>query len=276
MSRIRSRQFWRRWSWLISFVFVAAFIYGAGDHPVSTGNAQGNVLDGPATTQQASRRYLRIGTFNIDGGQGTDGKIDLDRTARCLQKLDFIGLNEVHGFLWGDTPNQASELSESLHLPYMYAPVERRWGRETFGNAVLSDLAVQSWKRVALPSHLFGAKRNYMLTDVLWNKRHVHFLTTHTDWKSGGVEQFEIVRDVFLSLPEPAVLMGDLNMPPSEPLIQRLKATPGVEEAVDTVMDKVPGRVDWIFLRGLKTQDASPVELHASDHPAYWASVYLK
>jgi endonuclease/exonuclease/phosphatase family metal-dependent hydrolase len=161
-------------------------------------------------------------------------------------------------------------------MPCLYVPAERQWGRETFGNAVFSDLPITQWQRVALPSEPFRAKRNYLLTDAVWNGKPIHFVTTHTDWKSGGEEQFSIVRDVFLHLPEPAILMGDLNTPQSNPLISDLQKTPGVEEAVGQVLDKIPGRVDWIFLRGLKTVDAGEVDLKASDHPAYWAQVRLK
>lgn len=251
-------------------------VYGVGDYPRSTGPAEGSHFDGVPATQQAGNRYLLVATFNIDSGQGLDGKTDLHRTAKCLQKIDFIGMNEVHGFHWGEPKNQAEALSDILHLPYLYVPVEKRWGGETFGNAVFSDLPITHWQRIVLPSEPFKAKRNYLLTDAQWHGKTIHFLTTHTDWKSGGEEQFKIVRDVFLSLPTPAVLMGDLNTPPSSPLIEDLKKTTGVEEAIDTQLDKIPGRVDWIFLRGLRTYNAGQVDLKASDHPAYWASVELK
>jgi endonuclease/exonuclease/phosphatase family metal-dependent hydrolase len=260
----------------LALLLLAGVVFAIGDHPVSTGPAEGTHFNGAPATRAAGSRFLRLATFNIDSGQGLDGKVDLARTASCMQRIDFIGMNEVHGFLWGEPKNQAETLSNLLHLPYLYVPVEKRWGHETFGNAVFSDLPITHWQRIVLPSKPFKARRNYLLTDVLWHGKTVHILTTHTDWKDGGVEQFEIVRDVFLNLPTPAVLMGDLNNPPSSPLIQQLKQTPGVEEAIDTIMDKIPGRVDWIFLRGLHTDDAAPVELKASDHPAYWASVGLK
>ena len=261
---------------VVALLVLAGIVYAIGDHPVSTGPAEGSQFGGPPATQQADKHFLRIGTFNIDSGQGLDGKVDLVRTTKCLQRLDFIGMNEVHGFLWGEPKNQAVTLSGLLHLPYLYVPVERRWGEETFGNAVFSDLPITHWQRVVLPSRAFKAKRNYLLTDAQWHGKTIHIITTHTDWKIGGVEQFQIVRDVFLNLPTPAILMGDLNTPRSDPLIKLLKETPGVEEAIDAKLDKIPGRVDWIFLRGLKTDDAGQVDIRASDHPAYWASVYLK
>jgi hypothetical protein len=55
-----------------------------------------------------------------------------------------------------------------------------------------------------------------------------------------------------------------------------LLATRGVEEAVNLILGPEPGRVDWIFLRGLTTVDAGRVDIGASDHPAYWAQVRLR
>jgi endonuclease/exonuclease/phosphatase family metal-dependent hydrolase len=197
--------------------------------------------------------------------------------------MDFVGMNEVHGFIFDQPENQAEALSPLLHLPGLYVPAEKRWGHDTFGNAVFSDLAIKHWQRVVLPSERFRAKRNYLLTDADWNGKPIHILTTHTDWKSGGVKQFEIVRDLFLSLPTPAILMGDMNTPehyPTPPYALtpagELARMPGVEEAIGKVLDPIPGRVDWIFIRGLTTVDAGQVDLKASDHPAYWAQVQLK
>ncbi len=267
----------RRRGFITVLVLLAFFalLFFIGNYAVSTGPAEGSTLFGIPAAQHPGR-YLRIGTFNIDGGLGIDGKVDLARTASCLQRLDFIGMNEVHGFIFEQPENQAEALSPLLHLPGLFVPAEKQWGHDTFGNAIFSDLPVTRWQRVVLPSQPFHAKRNYLLTEAQWHDQTIHILTTHTDWKSGGVAQFQIVRDLFLKLPTPAILMGDLNTPRSDPLIKNLEATPGVEEAVGKILDPIPGRVDWIFLRGLSTVDAGQVDLKASDHPAYWASVTVK
>jgi endonuclease/exonuclease/phosphatase family metal-dependent hydrolase len=130
------------------------------------------------------------------------------------------------------------------------------------------------WRRVVLPSARFRALRNYMVSDVDWHGSTVHFLTTHVDFKAGGDEQLQIVMQIFLNLPEPAILMGDLNHTGNSPQIQQLLSTTGVEEAINSFLGPPPKpRVDWIFLRGLKTIDAGIVDFGASDHPAFWAQV---
>jgi endonuclease/exonuclease/phosphatase family metal-dependent hydrolase len=249
--------------------------------PVSTGPAAGVAFDPPPgkplTTQPVHTSSLRIATFNIDSGRGTDGVVDLERTARSLQHIDFIGMNEVRGGdAIGGVPIQPRELAARLNMPYLFAPAEHRFGSDTFGNAVFTNLPVKHWQRIVLPSAPFKAMRNYVLTDVDWHGTTIHFLTTHTDWKSGGVEQRQTVIDMFHNLPEPAVLMGDLNAPQHDPQIVRLLATKGVEEAINAILGPEPGRVDWIFLRGFTTVDAGRVDIGASDHPAYWAQVKLR
>ena len=235
------------------------------------GPAEGTAFSGPAAVTPAGPR-LRLATFNIDGGHGRDGKLDLTRTAKCLQRLDLIALQEVHG---DGSGNQAAALSHLLRLPFEFAPAERRWGHDSFGNAVLTDLPVTAWHRVVIPTGPLAADRNYVSLDLTWQGRPLHVIATHVDFKSNGDDQLRKVIETFLSLPEPAVLMGDLNHPAADPQIAALARTPGVQEAVGQVLDPVPGRVDWIFLRGLRAVDAGPVELGASDHPAYWAEVRL-
>ena len=239
--------------------------------PTSAGPAVGEGLTGAATRPVGAT--LRLATLNMDGGEGTDGRVDLARTAKCFQRIDVVALEEVHGF-GGDPPtNQAETVGRLLQLPVVFAPAEQRWGHPDFGNALLCDLPVSRWERVVLPSVPLHAKRNYLLATAVWQGRPLNLMVTHVDFKAGGDEQLRRVIARFLELPTPAVLMGDLNHPAKDPQIVKLLATPGVQEAVSSELEPIPGRVDWIFLRGLRAVDAAPVELHASDHPAYWAEV---
>ncbi len=261
----------RRWTTVAAVLVSLGGVGWFFTLPTSAGPASGTSLAGPATRPAGST--LRLATLNMDGGEGTDGRVDLVRTASCFQRSDVIALQEVHGF-GGDPPtDQAGSLSNLLKLPFVFAPAERRWGHPSFGNALLCDLPVAAWERVVLPNRPLHAKRNYVLATATWHGRPLNLLVTHVDFKAGGDEQLHDVVDRFLSLPTPAVLMGDLNHPATSPEIVELLAKPGVQEAVSTKLEPIRGRVDWIFLRGLRTVDAGQVELHASDHPAYWAEV---
>lgn len=267
----------RLWPQLVVLVVVIIVLgllaTGYFRHP--TGPASGESFTGTVGYPRLSKD-LRLGTFNIDGGHGTDGKLDLARTARCMQRLDFVGMEEVHGFLFTHDPNEAVTLSHLLKLKYLWAPSERQWWHYSFGNADFTDLPVITWSRIPLPSHWNRALRNYVLTVVRWNGLPVHIITTHTDWKTGGTEQLRLVINQFMQQPQPAVLMGDLNTPEHDPQIQKLMHTPGVVEAVQKILGPTyPGRVDYIFLRGLRAVDAGEVNIGASDHPAFWAAANL-
>ncbi len=115
-----------------------------------------------------------------------------------------------------------------------------------------------------------------MLANVSWRGRMVHVLITHLDREKDGPVQRRAIRELFLSLSEPAVLMGDLNASGDDEQIARLRTAPGVEDALGRVLGATAGaHIDWIFLRGLRCRDAGLVDAGASDHPAAWAEVEM-
>jgi endonuclease/exonuclease/phosphatase family metal-dependent hydrolase len=227
---------------------------------------------GPATT--ANR--FRLGTYNIHSARGLDGRIDLERIAANLARLDFVGLNEVRGGGWLGQPDQAEQLGRRLEADWLFAPSEWRWWHEDFGNGVLSRLAVESWQRIPLPHRASKSCRNSVLVRARWGMRPVNLLVTHVerDDPQAGVSQLQAVVDLFLSLAQPAVLMGDLNAVGGEPQLRRLLTTPGV---VDTLasLPHSDSRIDWIVIRGLEATDCGFEPRGPSDHPHFWVECRL-
>ena len=83
--------------------------------------------------------------------------------------------------------------------------------------------------------------------------------------------------DLYLDLPQPAILLGDLNSEAGEPEIRGLAAVPGVIDAVGQKLGpNAPPRIDFVFVRGLRVLDAGLRDLGASDHPLAWAEVTTK
>lgn len=216
------------------------------------------------------RKTLRVGTFNIHSGVGSDGKLDLARIAAELEGFDLLGLNELRGgWLWAEA-NQAQLLGEKLKMPFLFAPTERRWGGEHFGNGMLCSLPVKNWLRIPLPSQAKKGLRNMLLATVDFGGRDVRVLITHIDRSIDCQKQLGIVIAMFLSLDEPAVLMGDLNSPADDEQLQALLAREGVHDVTDG-----RGGIDWIITRGFKTVQAEVRETEASDHPLVWAQLRL-
>jgi endonuclease/exonuclease/phosphatase (EEP) superfamily protein YafD len=87
--------------------------------------------------------------------------------------------------------------------------------------------------------------------------------------------QIHTVFDLFLSLREPAILLGDLNEFGSHPEFVRLLATPGVHNALaDVPRPTVKSNpIDWIITRGFRTVRAEWRPTPSSDHPVACAEL---
>jgi endonuclease/exonuclease/phosphatase family metal-dependent hydrolase len=244
--------------------------------PRPTGPAEGTAIQGTATHLHADSATFRIGTFNVHGCKGADGCRDVDRVARCLEGLDFVALNEVHGPWFWQRTDQAADLGHRLGLAWLFAPGTRSWYHYEFGNGFLSGLPVASWKRIPLEHVTDRGYRNAVLVDVRHAGRTIHLVVSHLTRHDDASRQKQLrqVIDLFLSLPEPAVLLGDLNSTAEDARIRQLLAVRGVTDPLGAVSGTKPaGRIDWIFARGLRTVDAGMRDEGASDHPLVWAEL---
>ena len=239
------------------------------------GPASGQSLSETASNQM-DRQTLRVGTFNIHSAKGVAGKIDLDRIAQKLEGLDLVGLNEVRGSLPWRQVNQAQLLGEKLEMPFLFAPSEKRWGMDYFGNGLLCSLPVTNWLRIPLPGVAKKRLRNMLLVSVDFGGRDVHVLITHIDNMTDREKQLRLAIALFLALEEPAILMGDLNTPSNDEQLQTLLATEEIHDAAaGIVQPNGRGRIDWIITRGLQTVRAEVRESDASDHPLVSAELRL-
>ncbi len=235
-------------------------------------------VNGHVTHQMLPGRTFRIGTFNIHGGKGTDARCDLKHIAFCLQDLDLVGLNEVHGDWRGLRRNQADALGRRLHMQAFFVPTERRWWHDHFGNGVLTRVALTNVQRIPLLGTQDKKFRNIVLASFRHQGKTVHVVTTHIDRVKDRKCQLQAAVSLFLSLAEPAILMGDLNTTASDPLIRRLLAVPGVNDAAaqGSKICLPKDRIDWIFTRGLRCVAAEFTSTTASDHPVVWTELEIR
>lgn len=220
---------------------------------------------------------FKLGTYNIHHGKGTDRIRNLDRTADVLRGLDFAGLNEVHGPLFWEHEDQASALGRKLRLTALFTPAEQEWLHFRHGNGLLTRLDVEHWQVVPLERKYSKNNRNLVHVRVRApNGVPVNVVVTHIDRADDRErrEQLRAVGRYFLSLAEPAALLGDLNSDFGEREIQSLLDTPGVKDAMTEKFGlQKPRYIDWILVRGLDVVDAGTVGAGASDHPHLWAEV---
>jgi endonuclease/exonuclease/phosphatase family metal-dependent hydrolase len=215
---------------------------------------------------------LRIATFNTHAGVGRDGVRDLGRTAEALKDLDVAALQEVRSPLFGFDGPQVADVAARLKMGWMFVPAERRWWHNHYGNALLTRLPLADCVRIPLPTPNRQRFRAALLTNFEHWGRTVHLLSVHIDKdeeKDTHNIQLHTAFDLFLSLSEPAILVGDLNEFSTHPEMVRLLGTPGVHNALAGIpgptVKKNP--IDWIITRGLKTVRAEWITNPASDHP---------
>jgi endonuclease/exonuclease/phosphatase family metal-dependent hydrolase len=217
-----------------------------------------------------------VASFNIHGCRDAQGHFDFDRTARALVGFDLIGLNEVHGDWQWQGPDQAQLLGERLEMPWLFAPTTRRWWRDDFGNGILCRLPVTRWRCVPLAGTRLKGHRNLLLVEIEHPRATIHAVVTHLDRVQDRAAQLRHVIELFLALPEPALLMGDLNTTADDADLSRLLDTPGVHDLVaESLQQAPPPRIDWILGRGLRSLRGGIVETAASDHPLVWAELDL-
>ncbi|MFC8098974.1 endonuclease/exonuclease/phosphatase family protein [Streptomyces sp. NPDC057363] len=248
---------------------------------------------------------LRIATYNIHAGTGSDGVFDLDRQAAALRALDadVIGLQEVDVH-WGARSqglDVAGELARRLGMRVSFAPiysldpVEAGSPRREYGVAVLSRfpirsetnheitrLSTQDENPVPAPAPGFG--------EVTLKVRGVpvQVFVTHLDYRSDPAVRVAQVADTRrimarerADLPGARqVLLGDFNAEPAAPELRPLWA--GLRDAGTGTGGTYPApapvkRIDYVAVgKGVRVHDASvPEEAVASDHRPVVADVSL-
>jgi endonuclease/exonuclease/phosphatase family metal-dependent hydrolase len=268
---------------LLIAVLAAAGFAWSGYHKTPLPAAQGDALDGLCTQMPPAGRPLRIGTFNINGCCGADDRYDLERTADALRGCDLVGLCEVHGRSWKIPQNQARLLGEKVGLSYLFAPAERRWWHDDFGNGILGNLPVIHWQQFPMSTAQSKDNRALLLVRAKYAGQILNVLIVHVEGinvdaqhRHGDAAQLREVVELFASLEAPAILLGDLNTRPDDPLVQGLLADARNIDAIARIPDAGPraqGHIDWIVVRGLACIKAGLVDKGASDHPFYWADL---
>ena len=226
---------------------------------------------------------MRLISWNIQWGRGMDGRVDLTRIvrdARQFADFDILCLQEVadgFGDLEGSTgENQFAEIAALLpgYLLVEGAAVDLAkagGGRRRFGNMILSRLPVDRILRHVLPWPAEPTTRNMprMLLDVVVHSPFapLRIMTTHLEYFSAELRtaQVHAIREIFRTSilrarqpqqegkgpyargasPGSAILAGDFNMPPHDPLKLSLSepigaGVPGLVDAWTAVHPQTP------------------------------------
>lgn len=284
----RRRSVFGRWTSLLPWLLLAGFVLGSGADRVGSPPLSGETLtpsEPAATARGEDAARLRLVLWNIHSGVGLDGRENLDRIAQELKSvLDpassgetsaLIGLNEVRaGWTF---PNLARQLGTRLQMPWLFAPAERQWGFDHFGNGIVGNAHVSRWQVIPLPNSKGKGFRNVVFLRTRASGRPLSVLHTHIDRNVDRFEQLNTMFNLFLAIEPPVVLMGDLNTSREDPRLSALLSQPGVIDLVEPhVRESRSHRIDWMIGRGLRSTKGGLVESEASDHPLVWVELAIE
>src|SRR5476651_35930 len=210
---------------------------------------------------------LRVLTYNIHHGEGTDGRLDLSRLAGVVTSVhpDLVALQEVdEGTERASGVDELAELARLTDLHAAFGKAMDYWGGE-YGVAVLSRWPL-------LRTH------NDPLPNLADHEPRIAFTVTHLDQArdpENRLAQARYLNERLVREDDSAtILAGDLNARPDTPVMDMLQERWTNPPAVDPSPIGPSGRprlrVDYVLIRPAtrwRVVESSIVdEAVASDH----------
>jgi endonuclease/exonuclease/phosphatase family metal-dependent hydrolase len=196
---------------------------------------------------------LRVLTYNVHHGEGTDGVIDLDRIADVIRRseADLVALQEV------DVETRRSGGVDQLAELARKCDMQSCFGKNLdfqgggYGNAILARGEILDSHNVPLP-RLGGEQRGALIATVRLGDTFVaQFISTHFDHRVAEARRAaaEAVARLIRSAGEPTVIAGDLNAEAdSEELAPLMRFVRRPRRSVATIPVTTPKRqIDFVL-----------------------------
>jgi endonuclease/exonuclease/phosphatase family metal-dependent hydrolase len=174
----------------------------------------------------STKRQLRVMTYNIHHGEGTDGRIDLERIAKVISdaKPDLVALQEVDKHC--KRSGEVDQTSELARLTQMHG----RFGKQIpyeggdYGQAVLSRFPITDLTVHWLPGEPERQRRIAAAGTVDLGTQKIVFASTHLHHNNITFreQQASALNDLFRDSVHPVILVGDLNAYPESRVIEIL------------------------------------------------------
>lgn len=209
---------------------------------------------------------LRLGTFNVHHCQGSDGVVDVARTAAALAgaEAEVLGLQELdRNLARSNYADQPADLARLLDMDIRFWPTLKRKGGE-YGIAIAAASPIREARFIPLP-RLAGEEPRAAVTAVCSG---LNVVVTHlsTERRARRV-QLAAVGAILAGFEGPTVLMGDLNLGPRSLTLIRSLGFIGAF-GHPTLPRRLAGRqIDHILVSpGLLLQRSWTISTAASDH----------
>ncbi|MFS4455088.1 endonuclease/exonuclease/phosphatase family protein [Maribacter sp. 2304DJ31-5] len=228
-----------------------------------------------AQTLEEEKKTIRVLSYNIHYGVGTDSEKDLQRIADVINELnpDIVGLQEVSdsvmvsklaeltgmkGVFGASTEIEPPNLYRLLGIP---VPESQLY----YGDAILSKYPIEYIGNVSIPS-ASSSRYEAMCVDIdlsswLGQEEKLRLINTHFDYlntigtKEARKASIEVIETAFFSEDMTlAILTGDLNVIPQSEPIRLLEEKGWMNENLGKELYTVPAtdpikQIDYILPR---------------------------
>ena len=218
-----------------------------------------SVFSGCAMTDRAKREPVQITvmTYNIHHGEGTDGKLDLERIAKIIrtQNPDLVALQEVD-----DRAQRSGAVDQTAELGRLTG-MENVFGKAMdfqgggYGQAILSRWPIKLHEVHRLPQREKREPRIALATKIAAPFGEIVFASTHLDHQIEAVRVEQVAELNRVLKPKtstsPNILSGDFNATPeSAPMNSMLDVWFDVAHSApaSTIPSDNPRRrIDYVF-----------------------------
>lgn len=232
-----------------------------------------------AVVAEAVERVGRVATFNIHHGAPPKAQLARGGVGRALDglSLDLVALQEVDRFVVrsGFVDQVAAFARRSgLHPLFAFTRSIHPGGR--YGHALFTAEPARAVEILGLPR--CGVEpRVAILAAVTIGGVDVSVASVHLhNARAVAMLQLEAVLERLLRRPGPHLLLGDLNLQPSDAAAPLASAGFGPLTQPETFPSPRPTRsIDWIVASGLSVEEAAAVDDRSSDHRPLVANLRL-
>ena len=216
---------------------------------------------------------LRVATFNVHHCEGLDGKVDIGRVARVIERTraDLVALQELDdGMPRTQRVDQPAELSRATGLEVTFHPtLERRGGRYGIGIAARDG---GPFEYRALPQLADEEPRGYLIGPFRGTTVVAAHLSLQPEPK---IRQTRALIAALERFGGPFIVLGDLNQS-SWRLRRSARGAFSVPVLPRRTMARRWSQRDHIVAgRGARVVSRDVIETDASDHYALAADVAL-
>ena len=173
-------------------------------------------------------KNIRVMSYNIHHGRGTDDKIDLNRVAKLINDWspDLVALQEVDNITSrSNFMNETDTLSSKTKMFSVFGSNINVFGGE-YGNAILSKYPIIHWENRNLPRVGDSEQRGLLAAWIQLKDRDnvTVFISTHFDHRVKDVERLKSVEKIKFWIDrgdfgDDLIIAGDLNDTPSSNVI---------------------------------------------------------